>query len=231
MIRLHWLFVPVVLAGCGDVPVGESRTDHHTIERDKAELTRLDLEMTAGDLVVAGGATPFLEAEFTYNVDRWRPVIERLSSGGRSVVKVSQPEAGGLTLGNATSRWDLRLNDSSPVEVVANVGAGEADMKLGSLDLRGVEVALGAGEVHVDLRGNPTHSYKVRISGGVGEAEVYLPANVGISASASGGLGSIDVEGLERSGERWINPGHERDAVQLDVDVSGGIGEIRLIAR
>lgn len=230
MIRFSWVPIACVLAGCGE-PVGEMRTDTQTMELDGATFARVELEMKAGELSVAGGSTGMMDARFTYNVDRWKPIVERLSANGRSVIKVSQPEAGALTLGNATSRWDVRLNDGVPVDVVASMGAGEARMTLGSLDLRSVDVGIGAGEVHVDLRGTPKHSYEVHISGGVGEAEVQLPRTVGITAAASGGLGSISVEGLEQRGDRWINPGHESDAVQIDLDVQGGVGEIRVIAQ
>jgi hypothetical protein len=226
-----WLPITCVLAGCGwQAPAGEMRTDTHAIELG-AETARVDLDMNAGELLVSGGAASLMEADLAYNVDRWKPVVEHRSTGGRSEIAVSQPEAGGLALGNATSRWELRLNDGVPVDVVANLGAGKAEMNLGSLDLRSVEVGIGAGEVHVDLRGMPAHSYDVRISGGVGEAVVYVPTTVGISATARGGIGSIDVEGLERRGEHWINPAREGDPVLITVDVQGGIGEIRLIAR
>jgi hypothetical protein len=219
-----------LLAGCGAVPVGETRTDREALEIEGARDARIEVEMVSGTMTVAAGTAKLLEAEFTYNVDRWKPVVERLSSGARSTVKVSQPEAGGMPLGNATSRWSLRLPETVPIEFVANVGAGEAEMTLGSLDLRRVEVAMGAGTVRLDLRGTPKHSYEVRVSGGVGEAEVHLPRGVGILATALGGIGEINVEGLERRGERWINAGHETDPVQLTVEVQGGIGEIRLIA-
>jgi hypothetical protein len=219
--------VVLLLAGCS-VGGGEPRTDRQSI--DVAGPARLEIEMAAGDLVVSGGAAQFMEAEFTYNADGLKPSVERRESGGLTLVEVTQPDAG-LTFGDASSSWNLRVKDGAPVEIVANVGAGETKMTLGSLDLRSVEVALGAGEVSVDLRGSPKASYSVRISGGVGEAQVYLPDGVGISATATGGLGSIDVQGLEQRGERWIRPGQESNPVKLTVDVSGGVGEIRLIAR
>lgn len=220
--------VALLLAGCSVGGNGEPRTDRQSI--DVEGPARLEIEMAAGDLAVSGGAAQFMEAEFTYNADRLKPTVERRESGGRTLVEVTQPD-GGLSFGNPASSWNLRLKDGAPVEIVANVGAGETQMTLGSLDLRGVEVALGAGEVNVDLRGTPKASYSVRISGGVGEAQVYLPDGVGVSATATGGLGSIDVEGLEQRGERWIRPGQESNPVKLTIDVSGGVGEIRLIAR
>jgi hypothetical protein len=186
--------------------------------------------MGAGELKVSGGATKLMEAEFTYNVERLKPTVEHRSSATEGEIRISQSEARSLSIG-AMSRWDLRLNNGVVMDIVAKLGAGEAGMNLGDLDLRNLEVGIGAGEVHVDLRGTPKRSYGVRINGGVGQTVVLLPRSVGISANAAGGLGSISVNGLEKRSERWINAGHENDPVQITVDIKGGIGEIQVTAQ
>jgi hypothetical protein len=110
------------------------------------------------------------------------------------------------------------------------MGAGEAQMNLGSLSLRSVEMHMGAGEVKMDLRGNPKRSYDVRLNGGVGEATIYLPLSVGIDATAQGGIGEIDVHGLEQRNGRWINASQENSPVKIHLDVKGGVGQINIIA-
>lgn len=227
VLKFRWLAVALLLTGCS-ITTGETRTETRSIPLEGAEQARVDLEMGAGELRVSGGGSNLMEGQFAYNAEHLKPVVERQSTGGRADVKVSQSGAGSFTLGNTSSRWDVRLNDAVPIEVVARLGAGEAEMNLGSLNLRNVEVNIGAGEVRVDLRGAPKQGYGVHIKGGVGETVVYLPP-VGISATASHGIGDVNVEGLERRGERWVNPGHESDPVQITVDVAGGVGEIRLI--
>src|SRR5262249_50689683 len=127
-------------------------------------------------------------------------------------------------------KWDLKLNDKVPTDLIAHLGVGEVHMNAGSLNLRSVEVHMGVGELQMDLRGAPKRSYDVQVHGGVGEATVYLPKNVGIMARAKGGIGDINVSGLERHQDYWINPGHEHDSVSIRVDAKGGIGEIHLIA-
>jgi hypothetical protein len=232
MIKGAWLPVVFLLAGCSEsVSVGETRHDRQSIELDQSERAHVDLKMVAGELVVSGGATKLMEAEFTYNLDRLKPVVEHRSTDGRREIDISQTGAGGFTFGNTTSRWDLRLNDGVLLDVVAKIDAGQVDLKLGSLNLSRVDIGIGAGELHVDLRGIPKRSYYVRINGGVGETVVYLPRSAGISATAAGGIGGINVEGLQRSGDHWINPGHESDPVQISVDVKSGVGEIRLVAQ
>ena len=226
MMKLAWVPFVLVLAGCSMEMAGETRTEQQEIDLETGSTsTRVSLEMSAGELKVASGAAKLMEGQFTYNVDRFKPVIERKPGE----LRISQGEAQGFGVG-VESRWDLRFNEGVPLDVTAKLGAGEAELDLGELNLRNLQVGIGAGQVHVDLRGTPKQSFDVRIEGGVGETVVYLPRSVGISATAAGGLGSISVNGLEKRGERWINAGHESDAVQITVDVKGGIGEIRLTA-
>ena len=228
MTRLTSFVAVLFLASCS-FGGGPTLMEHKAIEMDRSESTRLDLKIGAGELKVGGGSAKKMEADFAYS-EALKPTVDSRTSGTTSEITISQAE-GGISFGNNMSRWDVRLNDRVPVEVVAKLGAGQADMNLGSLDLRGVDMDIGVGQVNVDLRGTPKKSYDVRIKGGVGEAKVFLPRSVGITASAKGGIGEINVEGLEKRGERWINPGHENDPVQITVDARGGVGEIRIVAQ
>ena len=227
MTKFAWLPIAVLVAGCSGESAGEIKREQQSLELDGAESTRVTLTMEAGELKVSGGAMKLMDAEFAYNIDRLKPVVERRAGE----IEISQTGMRGFTLGNTVSRWDLRLNNGVAMDVIAKLGAGEADLNLGDLNLRSVEMSIGAGEVQVDLRGTPKRSYNVRVQGGVGETVVHLPRTVGITAAAAGGIGTISVNGLEKRGERWINAGHESDAVQITVDVKGGIGEIHVNAQ
>ena len=125
----------------------------------------------------------------------------------------------------------MRFNDNVPLDLRVEFGAGEGRLNLGSLSLRSVEFEMGAGTLSLDLRGTPSKDYSVRVRGGVGEATVYLPKEIGISATASGGIGDISVTGLRKSGDRYVNDAYERAAVRIRLDVQGGVGSIKLITR
>jgi len=217
----------VVLAGCDRARIGQTEHETKVVELDKSELTRVEIKMGAGELRVAGGSSKLLEADFTYNVSAWKPQVEYHSTGVRSDIEISHPPG---TAPQGKSDWNLRFNDSVLLDLFAHVGAGQAHLNLGSLNLRSVAVNLGAGQVNVDLHGSPRRSYDVRINGGVGQATVYVPSSVGISATATGGIGEINVRGLEKRNGRWINPGHVNSPVTIRLDVKGGIGQIDLIA-
>lgn len=224
----------LLLTSCGAVrdtsePAGPEQRESRTVDLDKSERVRVDLRMPAGELQVRGGAEKLMEGDFTYNVAEWKPEIRYSATGS----------VGGLTLeqhgpsssrGSARNRWDLKFNKSVPLDFRAELGAGEARLELGSLNLRSVEITMGAGTLNVDLRGTPAQDYPVRIRGGVGEATVRLPKDVGVSAVASGGLGDISVSGLRKSGDKYLNDAYQTASRRIRLDIQGGVGSIRLIA-
>jgi hypothetical protein len=217
----------IVLAGCGEnVRLGPIEHETKALELDKSEMTRVELKIGAGELRVAGGAAKLMEGNFDYNDPGSKPQVEYHSTGVRSDIDI-HPSG---TVHHGESKWDVRFNDSVGMDLVVKMGAGEAHLNLGSMNLRSVAFDLGAGQLDADFRGHPKRSYDVRINGGVGQATIHLPKSVGISATAVGGIGEVNVAGLEKRNDRWINPGHENDPVSIRLDVKGGVGHVDLVA-
>jgi hypothetical protein len=229
--RTTLLAAAVIAAGCGinGVRTGPVEHESKSIDLDKAEMARVEIKMGAGELRVDGGSPKLMDADFTYNVPSWKPIVRYNSSSFRSDLTIEQPGGSGGH-GNITYKWNLRLNNDLPMDVVTHLGAGEARINLGSVSLRSLEVNMGVGELQLDLRGNPKRDYDVSIHGGVGQATVYLPISAGIVANATGGIGNISVQGLENRNGRWINPAHEHAPATIHLDVRGGIGQITVIA-
>jgi uncharacterized protein DUF2154 len=225
-----FLLAGLALAACGlprDTHNGPVRHSSEAVELDKSEMTRAELHMGAGELKVSGGAAKLLEADFTYDDIADKPLVKHSVSSFRSQVSIEQP--GGMrNRSNREYKWDVRLNDAQPLDFSTHLGAGNAEMALGSLTLRSVEVHMGVGNLEMDLRGAPKRDYNVEIHGGVGNAEIRLPKDVGVEARAKGGIGNIDVRGLEKRGATWVNPGHENAPVTIHLDISGGVGNIDL---
>ena len=230
----RYLLVPlagVLLAGCGAEMAGPLQHETKSVPLDKSELVRVDIKMGAGELQVRRGSSMnLMDATFDYNVASWKPVVNYRSTGVRSDLEILQPQSSFAT-GNTRYDWTLELNDGVLLDVIAKLGAGEAKMTLGDLRLRSVDVSIGAGEVDMDLRGaTPARSYDVRIQGGVGQATVHLPRDVGIYATAQGGIGEINVRGLQKRGDHWENELRADSPITIRVDVKGGVGEIDLVA-
>lgn len=169
-----------------------------------------------------------MEARFTYNRLRLRPEVSYTTGGFRGRLTVEEPNH----VGSANPRyvWDLRFNNQKPLDLKVNCGAGESKLDLGDLTLRRVNVEMGVGRLRLDLRGTPKNDYDVNVRGGVGEATIYLPQNVGIEADVEGGIGGIHAPGLEKREGRYVNDSYGRSKTTVRLDVRGGIGAINLIA-
>ena len=65
--------------------------------------------------------------------------------------------------------------------------------------------------------------------GGVGQATIRLPRDVGVRAHAAGGIGSVDAEGLKKDGSDYTNEMWGKTPHKITLDVQGGIGSIELL--
>lgn len=223
--------VTVALSGCvvNTEIGGPVQHLQKSIELDKTEMARVEVKMGAGELRVDGGSPKLMDATFDYNIESSKPIVRYNASSFRGEITIEQPSGfhGGT---NSKYNWSLHLNDKLPLDFVTHLGAGEAYLNLGTMNLRSVEVHMGVGQVELDLRGKPARDYNVEIHGGIGQAIVHLPSTVGIVANASGGIGDIEVRGLEKRNGRWINSEYEHSPVTIHLDVKGGIGNITLTA-
>ena len=240
MKRLAFLFASLVTAAvltgaCGtqgggrQQEVGKLQRESKSVDPKNAQSVRAQLEMGAGELNLTGGADQLIEGDFSYNVAEWKPKVSYDVSGGKGELVVKQGGANSGSLGaKARNEWDISFNDELPTDLVVKMGAGESDLDLDSLTLKGLDLKMGAGKSTVDLTGDYAQSFEASIQGGVGEATVELPSEVGVKAKAQGGLGRINSEGLKRVGDSYVNDAYGESDVTINVNVQGGVGEINL---
>ncbi len=222
-----------LLTGCEmeiDRKERPSATMSISVEPGKAELARVELHMKVGDLNVSGGAKNLIEGDLRY-LEPDKPTVDTNTSSFRASVVVNQKMSGHTKMKGDNLRWDLKLIDSIPTDLSMDFGVGHGELKLGSVDLRSLEVKMGVGELTLDLRGTPKHDYTVNVRGGVGHAKVYLPPDAGIVVDAKGGIGGVNVRGLEKREGRYFSSSYGKSKVNIRVDVAGGVGEIEVIAQ
>jgi hypothetical protein len=204
------------------------RDEPVSLELGNVERANVHLELAAGELTVRGGAAKLLQGRFEYNVPRLKPEVTYSAEGTTADLTIRQPEHSS-GFGHTRYRWDLEFNDKPLLDFRVDCGAGQGRLEMGELNLQHLAVNIGAGEIDLDLRGKPSHDYDVDISGGVGQATVRVPENIGVRAEAHGGIGQISVTGLEKRGDHYENGFYGTSKVNLHLKVEGGIGEIRII--
>lgn len=226
-----YLTIPLVLVGC-EVDLGRSRpveTMSQSIDLDRSEMARVQLTMKVGELRVSGGSSKLMDGDFVY-VNGQKPVIRYQPSGFRANLSIEQPGGANTSSRGDRYKWDLRFNNDVPINVAVDFGVGQAKLDIGTLNLRGLDVHMGVGQASIDLRGTPRQDYAVNLRGGIGEATVYLPSDVGIIAEAHGGIGGVHVHGLQKREGRYVNDAYGHSKYTIRLDVAGGIGAINLNA-
>jgi CubicO group peptidase (beta-lactamase class C family) len=224
--------VAILLAvtGCGGgAKVGELQTESQSVELAGAESVRVEINLGAGELEVAGGAQKLLEADFAYNVAELKPEVEYTDG----TLVVQQPDVeGGIApfrdLDDYRNEWNLRLYDDVPMDLIVNVGAGTSDLQLTGLSLTTLGINMGAGESTVDLSGDWASDLDVTINGGAGTLTVRLPGNVGARVKVEAGLGKINAPGLTKEENAYTNHAYGVSEVTLQADIKAGVGEISL---
>jgi hypothetical protein len=236
ILSIFMMTLTVLLGGaCGSQgggtqqQVGKMQHDSKSVDPKNAQSARARLEMGAGELNLSGGADKLMEADFSYNVPDWKPRVSYDVSGEKGELVVKQGSANGGNLsGGARNEWDIGMNDEVPTDLVVRLGAGESNLDLDSLTLTGVDLHMGAGTTTVDMSGDYARDFDATIEGGVGQATVLLPSEVGVKAKAEGGLGGINAKGLKKVGDAYVNDAYGESDTNLSIDVTGGVGEINL---
>lgn len=225
------LATAILLTGCielSHVETGPLREQPVSVDLNGAQRADVELDLGAGELNVNGGAEKLMDGKFKYNVPDWEPHVHTSMNGSHATITIKEPEQVHLG-GHQQYSWDLAFNNKVQYDFAVNCGAGQARLRLGDLDLRSVTVHIGVGQVDLDLEGQPTRDYDVNVSGGIGQATIRLPHDVGVRAEAHGGIGSIEVTGLEKHGDHYENSQYDSAKVNVRLKVDGGIGQIRII--
>jgi len=219
------------LIGCiNPVSVGPTLTDSQTVELGDVDSVQVDIKMGVGELNVEGGASNLMDAEFTYNIEDWRPEVLFQQRGSRGELKVSQPESeiNGIPDDDIEYRWQISLKNDVPMDMNVDLGVGESNLNFAGLALQSLTINTGVGEANIDLTGTWQDSFDAKINGGVGETTVYLPEGVGLRVEATTGIGSLVINGLQKDGdsEVYTNAAYGESETNITLTISGGIGEI-----
>jgi hypothetical protein len=113
-----------------------------------AEVVDLTVNMAAGRLDIAGGATEQVEGEISYNVAEWEPAVSR--DGAAITISQRRIGNGGLPRGQVVNDWALRLGET-PMNLTINSGAYEGTLALGGLPVRRLAISDGASNARVSF--------------------------------------------------------------------------------
>jgi N-terminal domain of toast_rack, DUF2154/Domain of unknown function (DUF5668) len=197
------------------------------IDLQGANSIDASIQSPAGSLTIDGGSSRAVEADFSFAESYGSPVVDYRVASGIGEVNITQ-DHDSPHFGVSHNDWNLRFNDAIPLELKVDVGAGEGRLHLRDVPVTRLTLNMGAGRVFVDLTGERKKDVDADIQGGVGEATVRLPKNVGVIAHASGGIGGIFAPDFKKEDDEYTNGAYGKTPATIHLKVEGGVGTIKL---
>src|SRR5947207_6626519 len=179
----------------------DSRSQHNTqtVDLQGAKSAHARLEMGAGQLIINGGSSHMLEAYFTYSYSFEAPRADYSVAAGLGQLDISQ-QSHSLHFGRSQNDWNLHFSKELPLELKVDMGAGQGNLHFRDIPLTRLDLSLGAGQMDVDFTGDRKTDLTADIEGGVGQANIRLPKNVGVIAHASGAIARFAYGGSKHVG-------------------------------
>ncbi len=227
------ILILIILAGAlwifgvgaqGNLVQGETiqqSLDGATRAEVKIEPAAGEIKIGATDLTgiliegsVPSGSDQRIESSYTVNGGVGNYVLR--DSGPTSFVP-------GMNLGKMV--WDLFLTDEIPLDLTLNMGAGNMDAKLGSLDLESLVVKTAIGSTSVSLPAQD--DLMVDLEGAIGQIVVTVPEGVGVRVQADTALVAVQMPpGYERQENTYQSPDYQSATQQVDITFKLAIGRV-----
>ncbi|HVA56481.1 MAG TPA: hypothetical protein VNF92_01210 [Gemmatimonadaceae bacterium] len=218
------LLPAAVLAVCAPALAGAQSWQTVDVSRqlrDSNEM-RVHVQYAAGRFTLRAATQPVLYAmHLRYDEDRTTPLYTFDAAAGRldiGIKDVSMNWTARRTDADNKAQMTLALAPTVPIDLSMSLGATDADIDLGGLTLRGLNMESGAAAATVDFS-SPNLAKIGTITIDVGAADLTA-RNLGNANAASlvvkGGVGSLDLG----FGGNWTG--------DLDADVEVTLGKITL---
>jgi len=152
------------------------------------------------------------------------------SSEGPGHIRLSQDTSAGLPWLERESDWILGLTTEAPLDVRFDIGAARANLDLGGLRLRRLELQTGASETRVRL---PTGAgvTEVKTQTGAASLTIEVPSGVAARIRSRMAIGSnqVDQTRFPKIGDVYESPDYGSATNKVDIDAQGGVGSVRVI--
>lgn len=233
-----------VLFGAGELEIAAGDPDQlfsgrflYNVEEWEPEITHSD-----GRLIIQQGnddeawgwpdeETVRNEWDLTFSPDV--PLEMDIKTGaGQGDLDLTDLQLEKLDIDLGAGDFNVQFNEPNQAKMsrfTLDVGAASLEVTgIGNASPEKMIVQGGAGKITLDLTGDWANSADIEITSGVGQLELDLPDDVGVHVEVTGGIANIEVTGLRRSGEAYINNSYGESEIELNIDVTTGVGQVEL---
>lgn len=225
----------------GGLPQPQELKDSHlltqnttTIPLDGATSGSIRITMGAGEFTLGGGAPAFslMEATVFSSAAEWQPeILASVNGTEKTVTMVEQGHEGRDWFALPTpDRWHIQVNDGVPVDLKVEVGAGDSNLDLGSLNLTSFVVSNGAGNTDIDISRSRSGPFRAEVHNGVGDLTVRIDKRSNTRISVHSGVGDISTIGIVNNNNTYTTAGFNPSLPVSEIAITQGVGSIQLEA-
>ena len=154
----------------------------------------------------------------------------RQRSSGPNQVEIEQDTTYGLPWLDHGANWDVGLTAEVSLDLRLETGANRSMLDLRDLRLRSLALKTGASETRVLL---PRAAGVTTVGAESGVASLTLEVPAGVAARIRGrmalGTSQVDQALFPRVGDGYESPDYANATNRIDIDISGGVGSVRVI--
>ncbi|MGW8249826.1 MAG: LiaF transmembrane domain-containing protein [Anaerolineales bacterium] len=149
-----------------------------------------------------------------------------VSGGNGSFVLRDTGTQGFMPFGSLQStRWQLLLSESVPIELQMSLGAGNLDADLRSSELESLMVNTAVGNTQVVLP--QAGRLDAQVTGAIGQIVIVVPRGVGVRVNPDTALVSVNVpDGYLSPGDVYESPNYDSADNRIDLSVDLAIGNV-----
>jgi hypothetical protein len=153
-----------------------------------------------------------------------------LKNRGPGRVELSQDTDYGMPWLDKRSDWAVGLSGEVPLDLDVQTGAARAMLDLAELRVRSLKLQSGASETRIRLP-RAAGMTTVHASAGAASLTIEVPAGVAARIRSRMAIGSsqVDESRFPRSAGGHESPDYGTAANRADIDLSGGVGSVRVI--
>jgi hypothetical protein len=138
-----------------------------------------------------------------------------------------------LSIADGASKSTVTFNSPNPIDMEMleyRTGASEVNLiGLGNANVDDVVFTGGAGSYELDFSGESGNDINVRISAGMSDITLTIPANMKATITVNGGLSNINANGTWTINGNTYTSGSNGPTIRITVDMA--VGNLNLIKK
>jgi hypothetical protein len=225
------LLVIALLFGRSWFSWGQANITTETISQELGTAKQAEIFLATGINVLNVSASPnTMLVTGTVEVSSREKLEQSFEmNGDTAVYKLETKETTGFRWFSRNTRrdWNLQLNPDIPLALTLKTGVGEVHLDLSLLNVTDLELHTGVGATTVEFP--EVGQIKADIEAGVGEITIRIPEGMAARIEAKAGIGNIKVsENFGRNGDAYVSSNYDSATNHVDLEVSGGIGQVNI---